>query len=39
MESGFNIELVLADSLSGESSQFIKKVTEYNLGYVVSISL
>ncbi|BAY48811.1 transposase [Scytonema sp. HK-05] len=39
MESGFNIELVLADSLYGESSQFIRKISEYNLGYVVSISL
>ncbi|WP_442946929.1 IS701 family transposase [Nostoc sp. CMAA1605] len=37
MESGFNIELVLADSLYGESSQFIRKIAEYNLGYVVSI--
>ncbi|BAY35590.1 transposase (plasmid) [Nostoc carneum NIES-2107] len=37
MESGFNIELVLADSLYGESSQFIRKIGEYKLGYVVSI--
>ncbi|MBE9211101.1 IS701 family transposase, partial [Nostoc sp. LEGE 06077] len=37
MKSGFNIELVLADSLYGESSQFIRKLAEYNLGYVVSI--
>ncbi len=37
MESGLNIELVLADSLYGESSQFIRKISEYNLGYVVSI--
>jgi SRSO17 transposase len=37
MESGFNIELVLADSLYGESSQFIRKIAEYNLAYVVSI--
>ncbi|WP_242058010.1 transposase, partial [Nostoc sp. FACHB-857] len=37
MESGFNIELVLADSLYGESSQFIRKIAEYNLCYVVSI--
>jgi SRSO17 transposase len=37
MESGFNIELVLADSLYGESSQFIRKIAEYKLGYVVSI--
>ena len=27
---GFNIKLVLADSLYGESSQFIKKLTKYN---------
>ncbi len=39
MEEGFNIKLVLADSLYGESSQFIKKLVEYNLGYVVAISL
>lgn len=37
MKSGFNIELVLADSLYGESRQFIRKLTEYNLDYVVSI--
>lgn len=37
MELGFNIELVLADSLYGESSQFIRKLAEYSLGYVVSI--
>ncbi|WP_138506144.1 IS701 family transposase [Nostoc sp. PA-18-2419] len=37
MESGFNIKLVLADSLYGESSQFLRKVAEYNLDYVVSI--
>ncbi|MBH8577207.1 IS701 family transposase [Nostocaceae cyanobacterium CENA369] len=55
IESGFNMELVLADSLygeqrvgrlcrleatanpKGESSQFIQKLTEYNLGYVVAI--
>jgi len=36
-ELGFNIELVLADSLYGESSQFIRKIAEYNLAYVVSI--
>ncbi len=39
IEEGFNIELVLADSLSGESSQFIQKLTEYQLNYVVAISL
>jgi len=37
IESGFNIELVLADSLYGESSQFLKKLAEYNLAYVVAI--
>ena len=37
IESGFTIELVLADSLYGESSQFIRKIAEYNLAYVVSI--
>jgi len=37
IESGFNIELVLADSLYGESSQFMRKIAEYNLAYVVAI--
>ena len=37
MEKGFNIELVLADSFYGESSQFIKKLTEHQLAYVVAI--
>ena len=37
MELGFNIKLVLAASLYGESSQFIKRLNEYNLDYVVSI--
>jgi SRSO17 transposase len=37
IESGFNIELVLADSLSGESSQFLGKLAEYKLDYVVAI--
>ena len=37
IELGFTIELVLADSLYGESSQFIRKIAEYNLAYVVSI--
>ena len=39
IESGFNIELVLADSLYGESSEFIQKLTAHNLDYVVAISL
>jgi SRSO17 transposase len=37
VESGFNIELVLTDSLYGESSQFIQKLNEYQLAYVVAI--
>jgi SRSO17 transposase len=37
IESGFNIELVLADSLYGESSQFIQKLTEAQLAYIVAI--
>lgn len=38
IESGFNIKLILADSLYGESSQFLQKLAEYNLDYVVAIS-
>ncbi|MEH2466428.1 IS701 family transposase [Nostoc sp.] len=34
---GFNIELVLADSLYGESSEFIRNLNEYELAYVVAI--
>jgi len=37
IDAGFNIEVVLADSLYGESSQFIGKLAEYNLGYAVAI--
>ena len=37
INEGFNIELVLADSLYGESSEFIKKLNEYELAYVVAI--
>ena len=37
IETGFHIELVLADSLYGESSQSLRKLAEYNLGYVVAI--
>ncbi len=33
VEEGFNIELVLADSFYGESSQFIRKLALYNLAY------
>ena len=39
INEGFKIELVLADSLYGESSEFIKKLNEYELAYVVAISL
>ncbi len=35
--SGFTIKLVLADSLYGESSEFIRKLAEYKLDYVVAI--
>jgi SRSO17 transposase len=34
---GFNIKLVLSDSLYGESSEFIKTLDKYNLCYVVAI--
>jgi SRSO17 transposase len=37
IEEGFNIELVLADSFYGESSQLLKKIAEYNIAYVVTI--
>jgi SRSO17 transposase len=37
IDEGFNIELVLADSLYGESSQFLSKLGEYKLSYVVAI--
>jgi len=37
IDEEFNIELVLADSLYGESSQFLSKLAEYNLGFVVAI--
>jgi SRSO17 transposase len=37
IELGLNIELVLADSLYGESSQFIRKLAAYKLAYVVAI--
>ena len=37
INEGFNIKLVLADSLYGESSQFLSKLAEHNLGYVVAI--
>ncbi|MDJ1174324.1 transposase [Roseofilum capinflatum] len=34
---GFNIKLVLADSLYGEGSEFVRKLEEHNLCYIVSI--
>ena len=37
INEGFNIERVLADSLYGESSEFIKKLNEDELAYVVAI--
>lgn len=37
VEEGFEIELVLADSLYGESSEFLRKLEAYNLAYVVAI--
>jgi SRSO17 transposase len=37
INEGFNIERVLADSLYGESSEFIKKLNEYELASVVAI--
>lgn len=37
IDYGFQIKLVLADSLYGESSQFQKILDEYNLPYIVSI--
>lgn len=33
----FNFELVLADSLYGESSEFINALEKYNLNYIVAI--
>ena len=37
VEFGFNIELVLADSLYGEASSFISKLNQYNLQWVLAI--
>ncbi|NEO75989.1 IS701 family transposase [Moorena sp. SIO4G3] len=37
VDEGLNIELVLADSLYGESSKFIRKLEECRLSYVVAI--
>ena len=37
IDYGFEIELVLADSLYGESSSFIKKLDEYKLSWILAI--
>ena len=37
IDYGFQIELVLADSLYGESSQFLNFLDKYKLPYIVSI--
>jgi SRSO17 transposase len=37
VELGVNIELVLADSLYGESSDFIQKLKKHNCSYIVAI--
>lgn len=37
MDFGLKIELILSDSLYGESSQFIRKLEKYKLPYVVAI--
>ena len=37
MNLGLKIELILSDSLYGESSQFIRKLEKYKLPYVVAI--
>lgn len=37
INEGFNIKLVLADSLYGESSQFLSTLAKHNLDYVVAI--
>jgi SRSO17 transposase len=37
MELGFTIELVLADSLYGEASLFIKTLEQYQLSWVLAI--
>ncbi|NJR73382.1 MAG: IS701 family transposase [Scytonema sp. CRU_2_7] len=36
-ELGFNFNLVLADSLYGESSEFIDTLHQYNINYIVAI--
>jgi len=37
IDYGFNVELVLADSLYGEASKFIRTLEKYKLPYVVAI--
>ena len=37
IEENFNMQLVLADSLYGESNKFQRKLDESNLAYVVAI--
>ena len=37
IDFGFNIELVLADSLYGEASCFIRKLEKYKLPWIVAI--
>jgi SRSO17 transposase len=37
IDFGFDIELVLADSLYGEASSFIRKLEQYKLPWVVAI--
>lgn len=37
IDFGFKIELVLADSLYGESSSFLKTLDQYNLPWIVAI--
>ena len=37
IEFGFNIDLVLADSLYGEASSFIRTLEQHNLPWVLAI--
>ena len=37
IEFGFKIELVLADSLYGEASSFLRRLDKYKLPWVVAI--
>jgi SRSO17 transposase len=37
LEFGFKIELVLADSLYGEASSFIRRLDEFQLPWIVAI--